>query len=133
MPCNSDYMEPTEAEQNSKEVCEHLVYIRREVVKHTPDVPLLPLRVVQAAEDYYGAPELLDELTDALCRACTALENNHRYLYILYDGKRKEARRLADWWEEHKKADEKRRKKEAQKDMDEDFTIWWYEQKADGQ
>jgi len=46
----------------------------------------------------------LDDLTAHLCDLCTNMGNVERNR-LMYDGRNKDARRLADWWEEHQEAD----------------------------
>lgn len=101
MPCNSDYMEPNDAEVNSRDICEHIVYLQAHIGFDIPDW------VKIGAADYYGAPTRIDEATEMLCQICGNLEKNAPGVAdeLIYNGRRREARRLADWWDEHKEAD----------------------------
>lgn len=98
MPCNSEYMNPSQAEQNSKEVCGLLIYLSNKVGKTVPSW------VGAAASNTYGNPRRLDEATQMLCALCQ--ESGDEVIYN--DIRDPMCRRLADWWEEHKAADRAR-------------------------
>lgn len=51
--------------------------------------------------------EELDEWTEILCNICKSMteEEENR---LIYDGRNPRARKLADWWDEHKKMDEQK-------------------------
>lgn len=108
MPCNADYMNPSHAELNSKQVAQHLVFVQ-EALGITPDKVY-----VEAAKNYYGNLKMLDSFTQDLCDMLTNLEANHpdSFEELVYCARDPQSRKLADWWEEHKAADEERRKRE---------------------
>jgi hypothetical protein len=107
MPCDSSYMEPNQKERNSKEICEHLVYMVSQVVPNQYWIPLEDW-IKRGAKEYYGVPDRIDDLTRILCNWCKLLETDGRWNDIIYDGRNPKARRLADWWDEHKEADKER-------------------------
>lgn len=88
MPCNSDYMNPTEKESNSVEVLGFLKEVGEKVGKY---------------DSYYGRIETLDEDVAKLCSFC---QKNDVAKYSL---------ELQIWWRDHKKADKERVKKEMHK------------------
>ncbi len=53
----------------------------------------------------------LDEKTDYLCRICKVMSVKELNK-IMYNGRNKNARKLADWWDKHQEEDIKRQKKE---------------------
>lgn len=105
MGCNSDYMNPNAKERNSKEAATLLVY----VLEARGETPLE--WVYEAANNYYGSAKDLNTLVAALCDWCLnmSIEEQER---IIYDAHNPVARRLAIWWEAHKKADKERIEKE---------------------
>lgn len=106
MPCNSDYMNPTEAEQNSKETAEHLVYISKKL-SHIK----LPDYVKPASKSYYGDVKNLNSMVVLLCDILTTMRQVDLEA-IVYNAKSRKSRDLANWWDVHKEADKKRREKE---------------------
>lgn len=108
MPCQSDYMEPTRAEQNSKKTAELLLYVMSAISKWGhPKIHTTFVQATVAASDEYGRPGRLEQFTQDLCILISAMDENMRD-EVVYNGKSKESRRLADWWDEHKEADRKR-------------------------
>ena len=105
MPCNSDYMDPTVRESNSREVAILLVYVSGAL-----EINCDP-RVVQAANHLYGNTDLLDQMTADLCTLCNGLSEEEADK-VIYDGRNYQARRLANWWDAHQEADRKRLEKE---------------------
>lgn len=101
MPCNSDYMKQSGAELESKRVCKFIIYL------HTGEMIHIPEWVLKAADDYYGNVARLDEATKILCEACRGLSTEGQNKY-LYDGRSKDARALADWYERHQAWDVRR-------------------------
>ena len=64
MPCNSNYMEPTQAERNKVAVCKHLVYAAN---KYMIGIPF-DSEITKGADSCYGAEALtLDFLVKTLC------------------------------------------------------------------
>lgn len=101
MPCRSDYMDPTGQELESKRVCAFIQYLQ----KKTNNV--VPTWVVEAAKDYYGNVNRLDEATKILCELCRGLTKEETEKYI-YDPHDRVARKLATWWENHQEYDRRR-------------------------
>lgn len=106
MPCSSDYLEPTQSELNSKEVAQHLIYVKKKL-----DYIELPEYVYVANSDSYGYPKMLDDMVVLLCDLLSTMRKVDLE-EIVYNAKCKESRKLADWWEEHQEADKKRKLKE---------------------
>lgn len=57
-------------------------------------------------------PSLLDHFTEALCSLCSDLDES-----IIYNGKDRVARQLAEWWEDHQERDAKRLAAEKKKNL----------------
>ena len=105
MGCNSDYLSPNKKEANSRETAILLMYAMKEIgVKVTVDI-------AHAATNVYGNASILNDLTVQLCNLCRSL-NDEQKEKIIFNGRKKEARNLATWWEAHLKADEEREKRE---------------------
>lgn len=101
MPCNTDHMEPTVKERQQQDAAKVLFYVKTALGRTVPG----ELRA--AAEDVYGRGIHPDNVVRMLCecfRSMTDAEMNR----IVYDGRNREARRAADWWEEHQAEDAKR-------------------------
>ena len=106
MPCQSDYMNASGEELESKRVCEHILYLIKRMDNSVPKW------ISDAASDYYGNVNRLDEATKILCETCRSLSKEESEKY-LYDAHHKDARRLADWFERHQEWDERRVAEEA--------------------
>lgn len=99
MPCRSDYMEPNGKERQLQETAQLLVYVRM----NTNSGVKVSNKLKSAARDIYCRQDYVPELCAAI-RSLTEEEQAR----IVYDGRNPEARRLADWWDEHQEADRKR-------------------------
>lgn len=108
MPCNADHMNPNEHEAESKRIAEHLVYLQSHATHLT-----FPQWVFDAAEDYYGNCDKVHELTALLCKTLSDMIDSEIEYYI-YEGRSKQSRALADWWEDHQEVDRQREEREAQ-------------------
>lgn len=106
MPCMSDHMEPSARELHQKEASQLLVYVGKELKQPVKDIYKF------AAKDVYGAGG-----TYAIVELCSVIStmSDLDIERIVYNGHDPMARRLADWWDEHKREDEKqiKNKKEA--------------------
>ena len=102
MPCNSDYMDPNQSERNSKEVAEHLMYIQ----SLQPYI-ILPKYISEAANNFYGNSDKLNEMVVLLCSIISRFDNEELNR-IVYNGKDPKSRKLANWWDIHEKEDAKR-------------------------
>lgn len=98
MPCNSDYMNPTAREAQSKRTCHLLAYALGQKGLAVPDW------VRSAAVNSYGNVERLDEAVQLLCELCKQMTKEEQDS-IIYDARIRTSRDLANWWEEHQNAD----------------------------
>ena len=105
MPCDSSYMNPNCAEEDSREAAGHLVYINS--IKKLD----LPEYVKEAAKDFYGNQHKLNDIVVLLCKTISEMTEDELNT-IVYNGRSKQSRDLANWWETHQAADRKRIKKE---------------------
>jgi hypothetical protein len=110
MACNSEYMNPTQKEANSKHVASLLVYVQEQLDGNAVQ------EYASAANSIYGNAGLLDEMTAELCCALKLVVDGDQETYdrIIYDAKNPMSRKLADWWEQHVEADLKRNDREEQ-------------------
>lgn len=103
MPCNSDYLNPTHREAQLQRAAKLLKYVYEclglEVPKHVKET---------AADIYAKDDRSVMKLCDIIHQMNEAQLNE-----IVYDGRNKNARDLADWWDEHKAADRRREEEEA--------------------
>lgn len=109
MPCNCDYLEPRQAEVESKRAAKLIVFVDNQMGLETPNW------IKRAAQDCYGNEDKLNELVVKLCDLCTNMSAIQENL-IIYNARSKTSRDLADWWDEHQAADKERiaeEKKEA--------------------
>lgn len=105
MPCNCDYLEPNRAESESKRAAELIYFVLHSLGKETPTW------IKKASKEVYGNQHKLNELVVMLCDLCTNLTNKQKDV-IIYNGRNQTSRDLADWWDEHQKADRIRIKQE---------------------
>lgn len=103
MPCVSDYMEPNGKERRLQQTAQLLMYVRY----NTNSGIKVDNKLKRAAADIYCKVDYVPEL----CAAIRAL-SPEEVERIVYDGRNPEARKLADWWEEHQAADAARLAKE---------------------
>jgi hypothetical protein len=103
-------MNPTQKEANSKHVASLLVYVQEQLGGAAVQEYAI------AANNSYGNPALLDEMTAELCYALKLIVDSGEETYnrIVYDAKNPMSRKLADWWEQHVEADLKRREQAIQ-------------------
>jgi len=93
MPCNSEHMEPSYDEVESRKVCQHIVYLYEKL-----GLPVVPW-IKKAAEDYYGDPRRLGEAEKILINKLSDL-NETEFDAVVYNARSKKARALADWYED---------------------------------
>jgi hypothetical protein len=104
-PCRSDYMDPNFEEANRKKISEFIVFVDSKLGVKTP------IHIKKAANHTYGEGVVLNEVTEALCGRLSSL-TEAQASEIIYNGKNKTSRKLADWWDEHVAADKARLKRE---------------------
>lgn len=112
MPCNSDYMHPTQTEKNSRKVAEHLIFVYEQL-----DFPERP-DLVEVANHIYGSKTRLDEMVAELCGIIRDMTPD-QLDRIVYNGRDPQSRKLADWWEEHERADREREQAERESKLTE--------------
>lgn len=101
MPCRSDYMDPNGKEIALQRTAKLLVYLNKKL--GLPSSKTL----IAESENCYCASDFVPKL----CKLLSGLTPEQENL-LVYNGRVKEARDLADWWDEHKAADAKRIAKE---------------------
>ena len=109
MGCNSDHLEPRTHERESKLAAELIVYIDSIMGFPNADFPNREAAewIYEAADYVYGAESKINELTVMLCHRCRTMTEDEQN-EIIYNGRDKNARKLADWWDKHQAADKKR-------------------------
>jgi hypothetical protein len=109
MPCNSQYLEPTAQEIESRKVAKLILFLERRMKGQFRAVdPVRPM-LAKTAKDPYGNTAIVHELTAALCGAIRALTFDEMDKHV-WNGKVKTCRELADWWDAHKAHDRRRGK-----------------------
>ncbi len=109
MPCQSDYLAPSGRELESIRVFKLIIYLYGEINKE------VPTWVYYAVNTHYGNVERLDEGTKLLCECCRSLTKSEVSNFV-YNAHKKNARKLADWWERHQEWDERRIIEEKEKE-----------------
>jgi hypothetical protein len=104
MPCNCDYLEPTEKEAKLRRTSQLLEYSLIELGKNVPDY------VSRAATSLYCNEE---RVVADLCGLIEGLSSSGMKK-VVYNPYKKESRDLANWWEEHQAADKERIRREKQ-------------------
>lgn len=112
MPCNSDYMEPTNKERQLQETAQLLIYVRM----NSKSGVKVDSKLRSAANDIYCRKDYVSEL----CSALHALPDDD-FERIVYNARDPQSRKLADWWERHEEADRIREAKEAKDRRDEEI------------
>lgn len=101
MPCNTDHMEPTVAERQTREGAAILVYVLESLGKD-----VIP-EIRSAASDIYGRGAHPSNIVGMLCTLIKNMTEEEKDR-ILFNGRNAMARRAADWWDEHQREDAKR-------------------------
>jgi len=99
----------TELEKKSRIAAKCLVYVLKEK-GYTPDKWM-----IEATEDYNVSVHRLDEITGMLCDFCHLMTEGEKEK-IIYNGRNKDSRMLAGWYEKHLHAD--RKKEEAREEKE---------------
>lgn len=103
MPCRSDYMEPTNKERRLRETAELLMH----VLYNTNTGIKVDSKLKGAARDIHCKEDYVPMLCEVLHSLST--EDFDR---LVYNARCPTSRKLADWWDEHLKADAEREKAE---------------------
>lgn len=101
MPCRSDYMEPNARERNWQQAAQFLVYALVKLGKEPPE------NLKKTANDIYAR----EDFTADLCHLLNNISDEAREK-IIYDAHSRQARELANWWDDHKEADKRRKLEE---------------------
>ncbi len=114
MPCNSDYMAPTRYELEIVATAKLLKYIALDLgLEVSPAVKLL-----SEDRNYHKVTRPVgDELVATLCKTLHDLDAE-TVDRLVYGNRCREARELANWWEEHQAADAAREAKENKVKLD---------------
>jgi len=86
-------MEPTYKEIVSKSVCKKIVSLFEKIGK------VIPKDIKKASEDYYGNSLLIERAEELLYNTIQNLDKDSLNKYI-YNGRDKDSRDLANWYEE---------------------------------
>ena len=100
MPCNSDYMEQKDYEKKIQQTAQLLIWVRKKL-----NMPAD--RAAEDADTLYPSQTQGDYVVSELCKILSNL-NDNILNEIVYNGKNKTSRKLADWWDEHLDADKAR-------------------------
>lgn len=102
MPCNSDYMRPSDGELALMQTAKLLVYLYGKLNRKPAGW------VLKEADNDYAQDERLVPL---LCGLVASLKPEQINEFV-YDARSAGARQLADWWEIHLAADAERKREE---------------------
>ena len=106
MPCSSDGYEQTGWEKERQRAAKLLIWLQRKL-----GVEVDPY-IIKLSETYWCDD---DEGIVQLCGTLKRMSED-QINTIVYNARDKNARALADWWEEHQEIDAKRDQKEAEED-----------------
>lgn len=112
MPCQYDHPESADASLKDAEirVCRLYEFALSSLGRTVP-----PLVATLSRGDFNRTDSgRLDRHTRELCDLCRNLLPEEREL-LLYNGRNRPSRDLANWWDDHREADERRRKNEEDK------------------
>lgn len=107
MPCRSDYMDPSQAESDSRDTAQLILFVHKKLGSNSAP----PKWVKTVADQVYGNPARLNELVVMLCGLCSNMTTQQQS-DIIYNGRDSNSRKLADWWDKHEAADKQRREEE---------------------
>lgn len=115
MPCQCYYMAPSERERESIEVAEFLLRLRNDFKLEVDGGSKWTKKALrEITNSTYGSLEEVDDLTEELCALCRAIETDRELAdKVIYDGRSKQSRDLANWWQEHQKLDKKREQRKS--------------------
>ena len=105
MGCRNDYMAANEREIASRRFCRMLDYLFVAIGRE------VPAWAAKGKDEYYGAPEHVNDATVLMCAAIREMSDEQREL-VIYDAHSPVARELATFWEQHEAEDRKREAKE---------------------
>lgn len=113
MGCRSDYMEQTDFEKRVQRTAQLLQWFWKQA-----DIMYRgsQIRVNNIAKNSYPSKDDGDHVVAFLCKELRSMKEHNptKFDEIVY-GRNKTARELANWWEDHEKADEKRHKKDKER------------------
>jgi len=104
MPCVNDYMEPSPRERALQLAARLLCYVREQTGG----------MITGTLRESAGSPYCRVDYVPTLCDELTRM-NAEKFEALVYDAHNRTARALADWWEDHQKADVERTEKEARR------------------
>ena len=108
MPCRSDYLDPSDYEKSISETVSSLIYLTNELGQTNTK------EMAEAYKKSYFSKEEGDKWVAMLCAKIRTL-SPEQLESIVFNAHSKKARKLADWWEDHEKADNKRINAKAEK------------------
>lgn len=108
MPCRSDYLRPSGYEQKMQQTAQLLRYALLTLGQPVPDW------VAAEAKNLYAHDE---RVVTMLCDLLTKLDTATREA-LVYNAHDRNARILATWWEDHRKADAARVARESKQEAD---------------
>jgi hypothetical protein len=101
MPCRCD---PSPDEEEEALLLDLISYAFKATKTSIP-------KWVNDEDNSTSVKQRLDNLTNLLCNHCTNMSKKEQKT-VIYDGRNPQARKLADWWEEHQEWDKARIKEE---------------------
>lgn len=118
MPCNTDYMEPTVQERQRVEAAKLALFVSRVM-----DVPA-PFGTRKSANHIYGEGADPDSVVRWLCTQMKK-EKTPSQIRAFTDITNPDARKLAEWWEEHQREDARREDAERRKNVEDKLSTVW--------
>jgi len=97
---NSEHTELTEDERHSRVVAKFISYVLDSGEFEGFYTSEMVQPYLEAAESPHGNPELFESMVQFLGNALRSMSREQESR-VLYNGRSRMARRLADWWDEH--------------------------------
>jgi len=114
MPCNSNYLNPTNLESETRKVIDMYLWLE----SNFKGIPDRKASKVEKNSTIYFSKSESDYFINLLCKRCTELAKRNQLDSLLNKANRM-SRNLANWWEDHQEADEIRKDLEKKKKQDE--------------
>ncbi len=111
MPCNGEYLEPTEPERQRRMAAEMLLWLLEQLGMPQPKW------VVDESNNIYARDR---RLIPQLCKliGMMVIDKPVRFQELIYNARDRMSRRLADFWDDHQEMDAERiRREKEEKDL----------------
>jgi hypothetical protein len=115
MPCTNDYPEPTSENRKLQNTAKMVLSFYERAVAAGYSKSVVSKTALRHAKDAAEDEYCRMDLAPVLCSAMNEVKSEKPKLFdeVVYDARSRASRELADWWEEHERADAERLRREA--------------------